>query len=182
MTGTAQEVADEGMHLPLPHHDSYTDRTLRRILSSVRTFALVGASSQWRRPSFYAMKYLQRKGYRIVPVNPARAGDVILGEIVYGCIADIPEQIDMVDIFRTSAEAYEIAKEVIANKDDKGIRILWMQLGVRNDSAAELAEAAGLTVIMNRCPKIEFARLSGELSWSGINSRIISAKSLRPPR
>ena len=166
----------------LPRHDYYSDELLRGILSKVRTFALVGASSNWKRPSSYAMKYLSKKGYRVIPINPARAGDEILGEQVYGSIADYPGQLDMVDIFRTSEEAYDITKDVIANKDDKGIDVLWMQLTVRNDKAAELAEEAGLTVVMNRCPKIEFARLSGELSWSGINSKIISAKSLRPPR
>jgi predicted CoA-binding protein len=128
------------------------------------------------------MKYLTRKGYRVIPVNPARAGEEILGETVYASIAEVPYPLDMVDIFRTSEEAYEIAKEVIANKDEKGIKVLWMQLTVRNDQAAELAEAAGLEVVMNRCPKIEYARLSGELSWSGINSRIVSSKSLKPPR
>jgi predicted CoA-binding protein len=166
----------------LPRHDYYSDELLRGILSKVRTFALVGASSNWKRPSSYAMKYLSKKAYRVIPITPARAGDEILGEQVYGSIADYPGQLDMVDIFRTSEEAYDITKDVIANKDDKGIDVLWMQLTVRNDKAAELAEEAGLTVVMNRCPKIEFARLSGELSWSGINSKIISAKSLRPPR
>ncbi len=97
-------------------------------------------------------------------------------------VSNVPGHIDMVDIFRTSEEAYDITKDVIANKDAKGIKVLWMQLTVRNDPAAELAEEAGLAVIMNRCPKIEYARLSGELGWSGINSRIITAKSLRPPK
>jgi predicted CoA-binding protein len=166
----------------LARHDDYPDDLLRRLLSRIRTFAMVGASTQWRRPSFYAMKYLTKKGYRVIPINPQRAGEEILGEKVYANIADYPGHLDMVDIFRTSEEALEITKEVIANKDEKHIKVLWMQLTVRNDKAAELAEAAGLTVIMNRCPKIEFARLSGELSWSGINSRIVSAKSLRPPR
>ena len=181
MGSVAERDADERPVAYLKRHDWYSDRTLRGILSDVRSFALVGASTQWRRPSFYAMKYLQKKGYRVIPVNPARAGDEILGERVYGSIAEIPRNIEMVDIFRTSAEAYDITKDVIASKEEKGIRVLWMQLGVRDDAAAELAEDAGLTVIMDRCPKIEFARLSGELSWSGINSRIISAKSLRPP-
>ncbi len=166
----------------LPQHDGYADDTLRGILSRVRTFAMVGASTHWRRPSFYAMKYLTKKGYRVIPINPTRAGETILDETVHGSIAEYPGHLDMVDIFRPSEEALEITKEVIAAKDDKGIKVLWMQLTVRNDHAAALAEEAGLTVIMNRCPKIEFARLSGELSWSGINSRIITAKSLRPPR
>ena len=166
----------------LPRHDYYSDDLLRGILSKIRTFAMVGASSDWKRPSSYAMKYLSKKGYRVIPINPSRAGKEILGEQVYGSIADYPGHLDMVDIFRTSEEAYDITKDVIANIADKGIKVLWMQLTVRNDKAAELAEEAGLTVIMNRCPKIEYARLSGELSWSGINSKIVSAKSLRPPR
>ncbi len=174
------QIAAAPIHLA--HHDHYADRRLRAILRSVRTFAMVGASTVWRRPSFYAMKYLQKRGFRIIPVNPARAGEEILGETVYGAVKDIPVQVDMVDIFRTSEEALEITKDVIASKDDKGVKVLWMQLSVRNDEAAQLAEDAGLVVVMNRCPKIEYARLSGELGWSGINSRIIIAKSLRPPK
>lgn len=166
----------------LPHHDYYSDEKIRTILRNVRTIAMVGASTVWRRPSYYAMKYLQRRGFRVVPVNPARAGEEILGEKVYGSLAEVPGPIDMVDIFRTSEEALEIARDVIANKAAKGIKVLWMQLSVRNDRAAELAEEAGLLVIMNRCPKIEYARLSGELGWSGVNSRIITAKVLRPPK
>jgi len=166
----------------LTHHDGYPDARIRAILRHVRNVAMVGASAVWRRPSFYAMKYLQKKDFRVIPVNPARAGSEILGETVYGSIADVPGQIDMVDIFRTSEEAYDITKQVILTKDAKGIKVLWMQIGIRNDRAAELAEKAGLTVIMNRCPKIEYARLSGELGWGGINSRIISAKRLRPPK
>jgi predicted CoA-binding protein len=143
---------------------------------------MVGASTLWRRPSYYAMKYLRHKGFKIIPVNPMREGEEILGEKVYGSIADIPGSVDMVQIFRTSPEAYAITEAAIANIEAKGIKVLWMQLTVRDDAAAELAEAAGLTVIMDRCPKIEYARLSGELSWSGINSRVITAKSLRPPK
>ena len=182
MTATAEAAMDGGAPLHLPHHDNYSDDKLRGILSRVRTFAMVGASTHWRRPSYYAMKYLTGKGYRVIPVNPTRAGDEILGEKVYGSISDVPHRLDMVDIFRTSEEALEIAEETVACKDEKGIEVLWMQLTVRNDEAAALAEAAGLEVVMNRCPKIEFGRLSGELGWCGVNSRIVSAKSLRPPR
>jgi predicted CoA-binding protein len=181
MASVVEQVLEQRPQTSLKRHNFYSDGTLRDILGSVRAIALVGASTQWRRPSFYAMKYLQKKGYRVIPVNPARAGIEILGELVYERIAEIPVNVDMVDVFRTSEEAYEITKDVIAAKEDKGIRVLWMQLGVRDDAAAELAEAAGLTVIMDRCPKIEFARLSGELSWSGINSGIISAKTLKRP-
>ena len=183
MTATGQTArADGGEPIRLAHHDTYSDEKLRRILGAVRTFAMVGASSHWRRPSYYAMKYLTGKGYRVIPVNPARPGDEILGERVYASVSDVPHRLDMVDIFRTSEEALAITDEVIANKDARGIRFLWMQLTVRNDEAAARAEAAGLEVVMNRCPKIEFGRLSGELGWCGINSRIVSAKTLRPPR
>ena len=166
----------------LSHHNHYSDQKLRRILREVKTFAMVGASTAWRRPSFYAMKYLQHKGFRIIPVNPTRAGGEVLGETIYGSIQEVPHQLDMVDIFRTSEEAYGITEDVIAAKEEKGIKYLWMQLTVRDDAAAELAEAAGLEVIMDRCPKIEFGRLSGELSWLGVNTGIISAKTLRSPK
>ena len=166
----------------LAHHDFYSDRRIRTILANVRTIAMVGASTLWRRPSFYAMKYLQKRGYRVIPVNPARAGAEILGETVHPDLASVPGTLDMVDIFRPSEEALEIARQAVANKEAKGIQVLWMQLSVRNDEAAQLAEEAGLVVVMDRCPKIEYARLSGELGWSGINSGIVTAKSLRPPR
>ncbi len=161
---------------------NYSDTLLRHVLSTVRTIALVGASGDWKRPSFFAMKYLQRRGYRVIPVNPGRAGSEILGETVYASLADIPGDIDMVDVFRASEAALGVAEETVALKDEKNIKVLWLQLGVRNDAAAELAEGAGLKVIMDRCPKIEFARLSGELSWSGINTGIITSKVLKAPR
>ena len=164
------------------HHDYYSETTWRDILSKVRSFAMIGASATWKRPSFYAMKYLLKKGYRIVPINPRSAGTEILGQRVYGNLGDYPGELDMVDVFRPSEDTYDITKNVIANMEEKRIRVLWMQLTVRNDKAAELAEAAGLTVIMNRCPKIEFARLSGELGWSGINTKIVTAKVLRSPK
>ena len=153
-------------------HDSYPDALIRKILRETRTIAMVGSSAHWIRPSYFAMKYLKRKGYRIIPVNPREAGNIILGETVYGRLADIPESIDMVDIFRNSEAAGGIADEAIA----AGAKVVWMQLGVRNDAAAERAESAGLTVIMNRCPKIEFGRLSGEIGWMGINTGVISSK------
>ncbi len=160
----------------------YSDGMLRDVLSSVRTIAMVGASGDWKRPSYFAMKYLQRRGYRVIPVNPTRAGDDILGETVYASLAEVPGQIDMVDVFRSSEAALGIAEETVAVMADKGITVLWLQLGIRNDAAAELATGAGLQVIMDRCPKIEFARLSGELSWSGINTRIVTSKVLKAPR
>ena len=158
---------------------NYSDGHLRGILHSVRTIAMVGASPYWNRPSYFAMKYLQGKGYRVIPVNARHAGGTILGEDVYARLGDIPGQVDMVDIFRASEAAGPVTDEAIRLAPEKGIRVVWMQLGVRNDAAAARAEAAGLTVIMNRCAKIEYGRLFGELSWGGINSGIISAKRLK---
>jgi predicted CoA-binding protein len=153
-------------------HDRYDDRYLRDILGSVRTIAMVGASPHWNRPSYFAMKYLQGKGFRVIPVNPRAAGETILGEKVYAALEDIPDRVDMVDVFRNAEAAGPLTEEAIA----VGAKVLWMQLGVRNDAAAAKAEAAGLKVVMNRCPKIEFSRLHGELAWSGVNTGIISSK------
>ena len=158
---------------PIP----YSDAKLRRILSSVRTIAMVGASSNWNRPSYFVMKYLQNKGYRVIPVNPGTAGKEQLGETIYASLRDILDKIDMVDVFRASDAVGPIVEDAIAI----GAKIVWMQLGVRNDDAAAVGEAAGLEVIMNRCPKIEFGRLGGELSWSGVNSGIIRNKAAQAP-
>ncbi len=157
---------------PAVDHDAYSDGYIRDILRTVRVIAMVGASPNWNRPSYFAMKYLQHKGYRVIPVNPAAAGQTILGEHCYASLAEVPVAVDMVDVFRNSEAAGPITDEAIA----KGAAVVWMQLGVRNDAAARRAEAAGLKVVMNRCPKIEYGRLSGELSWGGINSGIISSK------
>ncbi len=154
----------------------YDDALIRRILEDVKTIAMAGASPNWVRPSNFAMKYLQSKGYRVIPVNPGHAGKEILGETTYASLSDIPEKFDMVDIFRTSEDAGAIADEAIQVAAHKGVKVVWMQLGVRDDGAAERVEAAGLTIVMNRCPKIEYGRLCGELSWSGVNSGIISSK------
>jgi predicted CoA-binding protein len=153
-------------------HDRYPDALLRRILGEVRTIAMVGASPDWNRPSYFAMKYLQIKGYRVIPVNPKAAGQEILGERVYATLKEIPDKVDMVDIFRASSAVPPIVEDAIAI----GANVVWMQIGVRHDEAARRAEAAGLTVIMNRCPKIEYGRLNRELSWGGVNSRIISSR------
>jgi len=159
---------------PIP----YSDAQLRAILERVRTIAMVGASSNWNRPSYFVMKYLQGKGYRVIPVNPGIAGQELLGEKVYASLRDIPDQVDMVDVFRAAKETPAIVKDAIAI----GASVVWMQLGIRNDEAAALGEAAGIEIIMNRCPKIEFGRLAGELSWSGVNSAIIQNRAPQAPR
>ncbi len=153
-------------------HQDYADDYIRGILGRVKTLAMVGASANWNRPSYFAMKYLRQKGYRVIPVNPRAAGEKILGETAYGSLRDIPEPVDMVDVFRGSAEAGQITDDAIAI----GAKVVWMQIGVRDEAAARRAEAAGLQVVMNRCPKIEYARLNGELGWNGINTRVISSK------
>jgi len=155
-------------------HESYDDAFLRGILDRVKTIAMVGASPHWNRPSYFAMKYLQAKGYRVIPVNPRAAGQEILGETVHGGLADVPGPVDMVQVFRNSEAAGPIVDEALALPSPPPV--VWMQLGVRNDAAAERAEAAGCTVVMNRCPKIEWARLHGELGWTGFRSGVISSK------
>jgi len=155
-------------------HESYSDAAIRAILESVKTVAIVGASPKDVRPSFFVIGYLSEKGYRVFPVNPGVAGQSILGRTVYGALKDVPEPIDMVDIFRGSAFAPAIVEEALAL--DPKPKVIWMQLGVRHDEAAAKAEAAGLTVVMNRCPKIEYGRLSGEISWMGVNSGVLSSK------
>src|SRR5207253_935044 len=146
------------------------------------TIAMVGASSNWNRPSYFVMKYLQGKAYRVIPVNPGIAGQELLGEQTYASLRDIPpeiaEQIDMIDVFRPASEAPGIVEDAIAI----GAPVVWMQLGIRNDQAAALGEAAGIEIIMSRCPKIEFGRLRGELSWSGVNSGIIQNRAPQAPR
>ncbi len=156
----------------------YSDALIAGILRRVRTIAMVGASPNWKRPSNFAMKYLQQKGYRVVPVNPraAAAGTPILGEPACASLAEVPAPVEMVDVFRGSDAALETTREAIRLREEKGIQVIWMQLGVRNDEAAAEAEAAGLTVIMDRCPKIEYGRLSGELGWGGVDSGVISSR------
>jgi predicted CoA-binding protein len=156
------------------NHDSYPDDYIRGILKGVKTIALVGASQNPARPSWIVTKYLIERGYDVIPVNPGLAGQELLGKRVYGSLKDIPHPVDMVEIFRNSAAAGPITDEALALTPPP--KVLWMQLSVRNDAAGAKAEAAGLKVVMNRCPKIEFGRLSGEISWQGVNSRLISAK------
>ncbi|HLN24570.1 MAG TPA: CoA-binding protein [Patescibacteria group bacterium] len=156
---------------------TYSDAKIRGILSSVKTIAMVGASANWNRPSYFVMKYLQGKGYRVIPVNPGIVGQELLGETVFATLADIPDPVDMVDMFRQSSAAPAIVAEAIAI----GARVVWMQLGVRHDEAAATAEAAGLQMVMDRCPKIEFGRLGGELSWCGVNTGIIHNRAPEAP-
>jgi predicted CoA-binding protein len=156
------------------NHDSYPDDYIRGILTGVKRIAMVGASANSARPSFFVLKYLSERGFTMLPINPGLAGGAILGLPVYARLADAPGPIDMVDIFRNSEAAGAIVDEALAL--DPLPRAIWMQLGVRNDAAAARAEAKGVEVVMNRCPKIEYGRLSGEIRWSGVNSRIISAR------
>ena len=147
-------------------------QALRRILKNCQTLAVVGLSAEWHRPSYFAAKYMQEHGYRIVPVNPRYAGQKVLGETCYASVLDIPHAIDMVDVFRKSSEVLPIAQQAI----DKGARCLWQQLEVMSTDAEALVRQAGLDAVMNRCVKIEHARLFGGLHWAGVNTRIISAK------
>jgi uncharacterized protein len=151
----------------------YPDSLIKSILRSVKTIAMVGASGNDIRPSYFAMMYLLNKGYKIIPVNPAMAGKEILGQKVYASLKDVPAPVDMVDIFREAKYAPDIAREAIAEKERLGIKVLWMQLGVISQEAEEIGRHAGLTVVMNRCPKIEHGRFSGEIGWMGVNRKVI---------
>ncbi len=156
------------------NHDSYPDSYIRGILNTVKTIAMVGISPKDHRPSYFAFKYLLERGYRMIPVNPGQAGTDILGQKCYAKLSDIPEPVDMVDIFRGSEHVMPIVEEALTLKPTP--RVIWMQLTVRNNAAAKRAEEAGVKVVMDRCPKIEYGRLSSELSWMGINSRTLSSK------
>lgn len=155
-------------------HNSYDNAYIAGILNEVKTIAIVGASANDVRPSFFVAKYLIDKGYTVFPVNPGQVGKEILGRPVYARLADIPEPIDMVDIFRASSAVAPIVDEALAL--DPKPKAIWMQLTVRHDEAAAKAEAAGVKVVMDRCPKIEYGRLSGEIGWTGVNSRVLSSK------
>jgi uncharacterized protein len=161
------------------NHDRYDDTYIRGILNTVKTIAVVGVSANISRPSYFVFKYLLERGYRMIPVNPGLAGEQLLGRTAYATLVDIPEPVDMVDVFRAAQHVLPIVVEALRMQPPP--RVIWMQLGIRNDEAAELAEANGLKVVMNRCPKIEYGRLSSEISWMGVNSRTLSAKRAKPP-
>ena len=156
------------------NHDTYDDSYIRGILNTVKTIAMVGASAKDNRPSYFAFKYLLERGYDMIPINPGLAGKQLLGKTIYARLSEVPEPIDMIDIFRAANYAVPVVQEALTLKVKP--RIIWMQLGVRNDEAAALAEANGMKVVMNRCPKIEYGRLSSEIGWMGINSRTLSSK------
>ena len=155
-------------------HDGYPDAYIRGILNTVKSIAMVGISPKESRPSYFAFKYLLERGYNMIPVNPGQAGKEILGRKVYARLSDIPEPVDMIDVFRASQFAVPIVEEAL--KLHRRPQVIWMQLGVRNDEAAAKAEAAGIRVVMNRCPKIEYGRLSSEIGWMGVNSRTLTSK------
>jgi uncharacterized protein len=156
------------------NHDHYSSDYIRGILAEVKTIALVGASANEVRPSYLVMKYMIEKGYTVIPVNPGLAGQELLGQQVHASLSDIPVSIDMVDVFRNSEAAGAIADEALALPTKP--KVIWMQLSVRNDVAAAKAEAAGVKVVMNRCPKMEYGKLSGEWGWVGGDSGVISSK------
>ena len=152
--------------------DAPDDAGLLTIFRRARTVAMVGSSPNWNRPSYFVMKYLQRKGYRVIPVNPVALGQTILGMAVVGSLRDIDERIDVVDVFRRADAVPAIADEAIA----LGVPVLWLQLGVRHPGAVARARAAGLSVVQDRCMKVEYGRLSGELAWNGVNGDVISSR------
>ena len=156
-------------------HDNYADKYIREILRSVRSIAMVGASLNWKRPSNFVMKYLIQKGYSVIPVNKNSAGDHIYDQMVYPDLSSVKETVDMVDMFRPPKEAPKLVEDAIL----LGAKVFWMQYELRNYKAARIAEDAGMKVVMNRCPKIEYARLFGELGWNGFNTGVISVKRRR---
>jgi predicted CoA-binding protein len=156
------------------NHDTYLDEYIRGVLARVKTIAMVGASANTARPSYFVLKYLSERGFTMLPINPGLAGQAIHGLPVYASLADAPQPIDMVDVFRRSDAVGEVVDAALALATPP--KVIWMQLGVRDDAAAARAEARGVSVVMNRCPKIEYGRLSGEIGWTGVNTRILSAK------
>ena len=160
------------------NHDRYDDGYIRGILNTVKTIAMVGVSANTIRPSYFVLKYLLERGYHVIPVNPGLAGQDLLGQRVYASLADIPEPVDMVDVFRAAQYVPGIVEQALQMRPRPGV--LWLQLGIRNEEAAQRAEAGGIKVVMDRCPKIEYGRLSSEISWMGVNSRTLSSKRARP--
>ena len=156
------------------NHDGYDDDYIRAILNGVKSIAMIGASPVNVRPSYFAFKYLAQRGYDMIPVNPGQVGKSLLGKPFVASLLDIDRPVDMVDIFRNSSHIMPAVDQVL--KMTPLPKVVWMQLGARDDAAAEKAEAAGLKVVMNRCPKIEYGRLSSEISWMGVNSRTFSSK------
>jgi predicted CoA-binding protein len=156
------------------NHDSYSDAYIKGILDEVKTVAMIGASANNVRPSYFVLKYLLSKGYDVWPINPGQAGKEILGQTVHASLADLPETPDMVDIFRNSEAAAQIVEDIL--NSGRLPKVIWMQLTVRHDEAARKAEDAGIKVVMDRCPKIEYGRLSGEIGWAGVNSRTVSSR------
>ena len=156
------------------NHDNYPDNYIRGILNSVKTIAMVGASPVEVRPSYFAFKYLVQRGYDMIPINPGQVGKSLMGRPFVASLAEIGRPIDMVEIFRSSSHIMPVVDEALTLSPLP--KVIWMQLGARDDAAAAKAETVGLKVVMNRCPKIEWGRLSSEISWMGVNSRTISAK------
>ncbi|MEP2707414.1 MAG: CoA-binding protein [Roseibium sp.] len=156
------------------NHDSYSDTYIKGILDDVKTVAMIGASANSVRPSYFVLKYLLSKGYDVWPINPGQAGKEILGQKVYSSLEELPDTPDMIDIFRNSEAAGQVIDQVIASGDLP--KVIWLQLSVHHDEAAERAEQVGIKMVMNRCPKIEYGRLSGEIGWAGVNSRTISSR------
>jgi len=156
------------------NHDIYDDNYIRTILRSVRTMAIVGASPNSIRPSYFLFKYMLERGYDMIPVNPGQVGKQLLGKPFVASLSEIGRPIDMIDIFRGPEHVMPIVDEALALQPPP--RVIWMQLGVRHDEAAAKIEAAGIKAVMNRCPKIEYGRLSSEISWMGVNSRTLSSK------
>src|SRR5471032_2298842 len=156
------------------NHDSYADDYIREILNGVKSIGMVGASPVNVRPSYFAFKYLAERGYDMIPVNPGHVGKSLVGKPFVASLADIGRPIDMVDIFRNSSHIMPVVDEAL--KLSPLPKVIWMQLGARDEAAAAKAEAVGLKVVMNRCPKIEYGRLSSEISWMGVNSRTLSSK------
>jgi predicted CoA-binding protein len=160
--------------LGIMNHDRYDDSYIRGILNTVKTVAMVGASAKDNRPSYFAFKYLAERGYNMIPINPGLGGKELLGRKIYARLSEVPEPIDMIDIFRASKYALPVVQEALTLTPKP--RVIWMQLGIRNDEAARIASDAGLDVVMNHCVKIEHARILGGLNWAGVNTGVISAR------